>query len=165
MPASKDSAVPLFQTTKPFDIPVSTWLFYIRGLDSLFDYGIPLLDVNMMVLLEDNIYKNLKYFRIQTSSELQNLQQQLAEAISTTGEKITDKPTIKYIIVDCVYCNSEGVVNNDFVNNLQKQFNTTIQQVVARDPKVLALSLTTPSIHHRQRRAVAVCIVFKSNEH
>ncbi|CAF1254255.1 unnamed protein product [Didymodactylos carnosus] len=129
-----DTTFPLFQTTRLLDIPSSTCLIHIRGIDSLFDHGISLLD---------------------KKSEVQNLQKQLTKQISEMGKKATNMPTIKYIVVDCVDCKNNEVINDDFVQKLQKQLNNTIRKLVAKDPEALTLSLTTQYSHIRRKRLAA----------
>ncbi|CAF4650979.1 unnamed protein product [Rotaria socialis] len=114
---------PFFYSSRPLEIPSSTWLFHVEGFDNLFNNG---------TALEDN-----------SKSDMDNLEQTLKTQIS----QMNDQASIKYIVIVCEDCKDDKSSEQ-----LQNQLKTTIDQIIAKNPQTLAMTLATKEIA-RVRRA------------
>ncbi|CAF0802734.1 unnamed protein product [Rotaria sordida] len=134
---------PMFYSTRPLEIPSSTWLIHIEGLDRLSDTGTPLednceFDINSLQSKLNQIgnYDILSTgsIVISSKSDLDNLEQILKDQIS----RLNEKASVNYIVIVCDDCQ-----NDNAVQQLQNQLKTAIDKIIANDPQTLAMTLAT----------------------
>jgi len=150
--SSDQNEKPFFYSTRPLEIPSSTWLFHIEGLDRLSNTGISLEDNG-----EFNIHSiqsqlsqtgnsdslNIGSIIITSESDINNLKETLKSQIS----QMDKQALIKYIVIVCDECNDDKSIQQ-----LEKQIKTIVDQIIADDPQTLAMTLTTKE-SARVRRA------------
>jgi len=139
----KKKEKPVFYSSRPLEIPSSTWLFHIEGLDELSKTGISFEDNGKFDI--DSIHSkliqtgngdtlNIGSILITSESDINNLKETLKNQIS----QMDKQASIKYIVIVCDEC-----TNPKSIEHLEKQLNTTIDQIIANDPQTLAITLTT----------------------
>ncbi|CAF2056489.1 unnamed protein product [Rotaria magnacalcarata] len=142
---------PFFYSSRPLEIPSSTWLFHVEGFDNLSNNGIALedddeFDINSIhsklsqIGNQDTL--NIGSILINSKSDMDNLEQTLKTQIS----QMNDQTSIKYIVIVCEDCKDDKSSEQ-----LQNQLKTTIDQIIAKNPQTLAMTLATKEIAHVRR--------------
>ncbi|CAF2785076.1 unnamed protein product [Rotaria sp. Silwood2] len=145
---------PMFYSTRPLEIPSSTWLFHIEGLDRLSNTGISLHDNGEFDI--DSLYSKLRRtgnadalgigsVMISSKSDLNNFEQALKDQLS----RINEQTSVNYIVIVCDDCHDDNATQE-----LQNQLKKAIDKIIANDPQTLAMTLTTKQ-SARIRRARA----------
>ncbi|CAF0757535.1 unnamed protein product [Rotaria sp. Silwood1] len=149
---TEKSEQPMFYSTRPLEIPSSTWLFHIEGLDRLSNTGISLDDNGEFDI--DSIHSKLSQTGnadalsmgsviISSKSDLNNFEQALKDQLS----RIDQQATVNYIVIVCDDCKDDNAAQQ-----IQNQLKTKIDKIISNDPQTLAMTLITKE-SARVRRA------------
>jgi hypothetical protein len=149
---TEEKEKPFFYSSRPLEIPSSTWLFHIEGLDGLSNTGISLEDNgefdidsirSKLIGIGNGDALNIGAILITSESDIDDLGQTLKNQIS----QLNPQGSIKYLVIVCDECN-----NDNSIQQLVYQLKKKIDKIIAHDPQALVITLATKE-SARVRRA------------